>query len=265
MITTKDQLYRTLTLEQTPKRIVSLVPSLTELIVDLGLESALVGVTKFCVHPKQIRKEKVVVGGTKQVHFDKIKNLSPDFILCNKEENTLDMVRELEHIALVHVSDILDLDETIQVIEQYGQIFNVENRANLIKNEIKKRSEAFQHFAKQQPKLKVAYFIWQKPWMAVGSSTFINAMLELNNFKNVLANKDRYPQIELNDLKKMKPEVIMLSSEPFPFNKKHLEAMSQRFPESKIVIVDGEYFSWYGSRLIKAFTYFRNLRQHLLD
>src|SRR5690606_15229799 len=119
----KDQLHRPLLLEKTPKRIISLVPSQTELLVDLGLESSIVGVTKFCVHPIHIKEEKVIVGGTKQVHFDKIRDLKPDIILCNKEENTKEMILELEKIATVHISDIYTIDDTLELIELYGDLF----------------------------------------------------------------------------------------------------------------------------------------------
>ncbi len=119
----KDQLGREVILEGVPKRIISLVPSQTELLCYLGLEASIVGITKFCVHPENLRKEKKIVGGTKNVHFDRIRDLSPDIILCNKEENTLEMVLELEKIAPVHISNVISLEDTYQLISQYGEIF----------------------------------------------------------------------------------------------------------------------------------------------
>jgi len=199
------------------------------------------------------------------VHFDKIKMLQPDLILCNKEENTLDMVTELEPIAPVHISDILDIDDTLDLIKQYGQLFKVEEVANCINNEIKKSHRKFKLFAEHQPRLKVAYLIWQKPYMVVGKDTFINAMLELNNFENVFSGLSRYPEINLDDILQSEPEVIMLSSEPFPFSEKHQREIEELFPKSKTVIVNGAYFSWYGSRLIAGFDYFKKLRQSLLS
>ncbi|MEM6516121.1 MAG: helical backbone metal receptor [Bacteroidota bacterium] len=258
-----DQLNRTISLKSTPKRIISLVPSLTELIVDLGLEGALVGVTKFCVHPKSIRKEKAVVGGTKQVHLDKIKKLQPDIIICNKEENTLEMVSQLENICPVHISDILDLEDTLQLIKSYGRLFNVEQKANEIHYKIEEEIKSFKEYVLKQKRLKVAYFIWQKPWMVAGNDTFINTLLNLNSFDNIFVNTIRYPEVSLEEVVKKNPEILMLSSEPYPFKDKHKVELSQRFAASKVIIVDGEYFSWYGSRLLGAFDYFRTLRQEL--
>src|SRR5680860_282787 len=120
----RDQLQRELNIKDVPKRIISLVPSQTELLVALGLEENIVGITKFCIHPKYLRKSKTVVGGTKKVHFDKIRALNPELILCNKEENTLGMVLELEKIAPVHVSEIIDFENVLILIEMYGKLFD---------------------------------------------------------------------------------------------------------------------------------------------
>ncbi len=261
-MTFKDQLNRSITIISYPKRIVSLVPSQTELLVDLGLENAVVGITKFCVHPKHLQKQKNIVGGTKQAHYDKIADLKPDIILCNKEENTQEMIVELEKIAPVHLSDVGNLKDALQLITMYGKLFSVEEKAKRLVEEIDKRHTDFQFFASQKPKLSVAYFIWKKPWMVVGNDTFIDAMLSINNFENTFGNISRYPEIELNDLQKNLPDVIILSSEPFPFKAKHIKLLSNKFPNTKIIIVDGEMFSWYGSRLLKSFDYFKKLHQN---
>ena len=258
----QDQLKRTLELEEIPKRIISLVPSQTELLVDLGLESSIVGLTKFCIHPSSLRKNKTVVGGTKQVNFDKIKVLNPDIILCNKEENTKEMILELENIAPVHISDIYNLDDALELIELYGKLFSVEKKATLLIQNIKKEYQDFRHYIKDQPKLKVAYFIWKKPWMVAAKDTFIHEMLVLNNFENYFGNVTRYPEIDVDAIDK-DIDVIMLSSEPFPFKEEHINSLELRFPDSKVVLVDGEYFSWYGSRLEEAFGYFKTLRKTL--
>jgi len=258
----QDQLKRVLVLEHIPKRIVSLVPSQTELLVDLGLESSIVGLTKFCIHPSSLRKNKTVVGGTKQVNFDKIKALNPDIILCNKEENTKEMILELESIAPVHISDICDLDDALELIELYGELFSAEKKATLLIKNIKKESQDFRHYVKDQPRLKVVYFIWKIPWMVAAKETFINEMLVLNNFENYFGNLTRYPEIELDAIDK-NIDVIMLSSEPFPFKEEHVNSLELKFPDCKVVLVDGEYFSWYGSRLAEAFGYFKTLRKTL--
>lgn len=260
----KDQFNRTLELEDIPKRIVSLVPSQTELLVDLGLESSIVGVTKFCTHPLALRKNKTVVGGTKQVHLGKIKNLNPDIILCNKEENTKEMILELENIALVHISDIYNFDDAIELIDLYGALFSVEKKAKALSQRIKTNYQDFRHYIKDQPKLKVAYFIWKNPWMVAANDTFINDMLSVNGFNNYFGNLERYPEIDFNSITK-ELDVILLSSEPYPFKSTHIKELKAQFPNAQIILVDGEFFSWYGSRLEHAFDYFKTLRQDFLS
>lgn len=257
-----DQMGRSLTFDHTPLRIVSLVPSQTELLVDLGLQSSLVGITKFCVHPVTLRNEVSVVGGTKQVHFDKIEALQPDIILCNKEENTEEMVRILQDIATVHLSDVKTLKGAYHLITQYGDIFNVVQVATSITTRIKGEQERFRESVTNLSKSpKVGYFIWQEPLMVVGDDTFIHHLIEELGFVNAFKNNEgRYPTVTEEDLKDL--DYIFLSSEPFPFAEKHMEAF-QKKTTAQVVLVDGEYFSWYGSRLIKAFPYFTSLCKDL--
>jgi ABC-type Fe3+-hydroxamate transport system substrate-binding protein len=256
-----DQLNRKIALKEVPKRIVSLVPSQTELLVDLELREQIVGLTKFCVHPEDLRKQKKVVGGTKQVHFDRIAALGPDIILCNKEENTQEMVTELEKISPVHVSDIYTIDDSLELIRQYGEIFEVTGKASEIIEKIELEKADFQEYVKDFPERKVAYFIWKNPWMVAGKDTFIDHLLELNRFKNGFLEEDsRYPEISLAQLDEKEVEVVLLSTEPFPFKEKDIEALKKEVKLGCIQIVDGEYFSWYGSRLKAAFTYFRKVQ-----
>lgn len=260
----KDQLQRTIVLRHTPKRIVCLVPSITELICDLGLESSLVGVTKFCVHPHHINTDVTVVGGTKQVQYDKIRNLKPDIILCNKEENTQDMICELETMATVHISDINTVADCLELIEMYGTIFKSSNEANLLITKIKETSSDFETFTETQPNREVAYFIWKDPWMVAANDTFVNYMLLLNNFKNAFQKESRYPEIPIEQIYP-EVELVFLSSEPFPFKEEHKSIIQSQFPNAKILLVDGEMFSWYGSRLILAFNYFKTWHRTVLS
>ncbi|MCC1484475.1 ABC transporter substrate-binding protein [Winogradskyella immobilis] len=260
----KDQLNRTINLVNTPKRIVSLVPSQTELLVDLGLESNILGITKFCVHPSHLLKSKTIVGGTKQVHVEKVKALNPDIILCNKEENSLEILQQMEQIAPVHMSDIYTLDDGLDLIKVYGEIFDCKNNATDIVSQIKIQLESFKTYIANKPELKVAYFIWKTPWMVAAKHTFINHLLEINKFKNVYGHLERYPEIDINIMSsQIKPDLVLLSSEPFPFKEKHKEELELLSSNLKVVLVDGEYFSWYGSRLIEAFNYFKTLRLNL--
>lgn len=248
----KDFLNRDINLNSVPIRIISLVPSQTELLVDLGLEDNILGMTKFCVHPKHLKFIKTIVGGTKQVHVDKIKSLQPDIIFCNKEENTPEMVEELSKIAPVHVSDIKTLDDNYKLIDDYAAIFNKRSKGKEIITQLKQRYNTFKNSIQNKPKLKVAYLIWREPWMAVGQDTFINHMLEINNFENVFANQSRYPEIDIKNLPEL--DWLLLSSEPYPFKAKHLDDIP--IPNKNIKFVNGEYFSWYGSRMLYAFEYF---------
>lgn len=259
-----DQLDRKIEIPAVPQRIISLVPSQTELLVDLGLEEQLVGITRFCVHPKNLRKHKRAVGGTKQVHVDKIKKMAPDVILCNKEENTPGMVAELENIAPVHVSDVQNIDDSLELIREYGEIFSVQNKASEIAGKIMDLRKDFLEFIKDKPKFKVAYFIWKRPWMVVGKNTFIDHLLELNNFENIFrSERSRYPETDLGRLNAKNVDKIFLSTEPFPFKEEDKEWFKNAVRKDCIHIVDGEYFSWYGSRLIAAFEYFKKLHGDL--
>ncbi|WP_299387781.1 ABC transporter substrate-binding protein [uncultured Lacinutrix sp.] len=260
----KDQIGNLIEVNTTPKRIVSLVPSQTELLYDLGLEDAIVGLTKFCIHPIQLKTTEKVVGGTKQINLEKIKTLKPDIILCNKEENTKEIVEACESICTTHVSDIFTIEDSLELITQYGKIFNKKVSATKISNQINANLTNFKAFVKDKPTLKVAYFIWRKPWMVAGNNTFINHLLELNKFENVYNNLERYPEIELENLSSNgDPEIVLLSSEPYPFKNEHAIEINNASPHTITVLVDGEMFSWYGSRLIKAFNYFKTLRQNL--
>jgi iron complex transport system substrate-binding protein len=257
-----DQIGRELEISKPLDRIVSLVPSLTELLVYMGLEENIVGITKFCIHPEGLRKKKTIVGGTKKVHLDKFRALNPDIILCNKEENTLDMVLDLEKICPVHVSNVITFQDSLELILKYGDLFGKEQVADELFLELNAKKAIFEANLSSN-KLRVAYFIWRKPWMVVAGNTFINSMLELNGWDNVYKDsKDRYPEIDLEQLKNKDLDLILLSSEPFPFQEKHI-AEIQEHTNARIEIVNGEFFSWYGSRQLNSFKYFEEFQNHL--
>ncbi|PQV47911.1 ABC-type Fe3+-hydroxamate transport system substrate-binding protein [Jejuia pallidilutea] len=257
----KDQLHRNIQLDKTPKRIVSLVPSQTELLCDLGLQAYVVGVTKFCVHPNYIKTKAKVVGGTKQIDIEKIKDLRPDIILCNKEENTEDIVIACEAIAPVHVSDIFNLEDSLELIAQYGIMFNKKKTAQNLIHNIHSEYVFFKKWVEHEMVYNTIYFIWKSPWMVAANNTFVNYMLQLNKFKNYYRDQVRYPEIELKENKEV--ELVLLSSEPYPFKEAHKKELQAFYPKAKLLLVDGEMFSWYGSRLKKAFTYFKSLHEHL--
>lgn len=257
-----DQIGRKIHLKTIPKRIVSLVPSQTELLYDLGLESSIVGITKFCVHPSHLVASKPIIGGTKQIHIEKIKALNPDIILCNKEENTPAIVEMCESICAVHVSDIETVDHNLELILEYGKLFAKELKAKSISTLLQEKIHDFKLFINDKPALKVAYFIWKDPWMVAGNTTFISHILKLNKLINVYGHLSRYPEVLLDELTE-DIDVVFLSSEPFPFQQKHIDEINKNKPGLKIKLVNGEYFSWYGSRLLLAMNYFKQLRKDL--
>src|SRR5690606_39152841 len=223
-----DQLNRTIFITKIPSRIVSLVPSQTELLVDLGLRNNIVGITKFCIHPANLKNEKTIVGGTKKVNFDKISSLNPDFIICNKEENTEAMVLQLEKIAPVWISDIKTIPERLLMIKQLGEIFMVTHKASEIISNIELGLTELLKIVRNTRRRKVLYLIWKDPYMAAGKDTFIDALLQVNNFKNVIYSKvSRYPEIGNKVFEKA--DLILLSTEPYPFNKKDVLKMNDEF------------------------------------
>ena len=252
------------TFDKVPQRIVSLVPSQTELLVDLGLESKIVGITKFCIHPQHLKTAKCIVGGTKKVNYDKIKALKPDVIICNKEENTLDIVENLRALCAVWVTDILTLEDNFKMIDDLGKLLGCTTGAQHWMIRLSFALSDFRQFIKNKPVQKVAYFIWKNPYMVAGSDNFINELLKLNHFENVFKNQPRYPEIELQQIsKKTDLDLIFLSSEPYPFKEKDVLEMMPFVNQAKICLVDGEMFSWYGSRLLKALVYFKELHLKL--
>lgn len=255
----KDQLGRNVDLKGAPERIISIVPSQTELLFDLGLDSEVVGITKFCIHPDEWFRNKTRVGGTKQLNLETIRNLKPDLIIANKEENTQEQLEILMKEFPVWISDVKTLDDAYEMIEQISLITNRHDKGYLISEEISDRFSKLQKFSS----LSAAYFIWNEPMMSIGRNTFINEMMKRCGFINVFSNQTRYPEVSQEKLKNADPDVILLSSEPFPFKEKHTVHFQKICPHSKVLLVDGEMFSWYGSRLMKSPLYFLELRKKL--
>jgi iron complex transport system substrate-binding protein len=255
-----DQIGTSHSFESSPKRIISLVPSQTELLYDLGLEDRIVGITKFCVHPYHFKSTKKIVGGTKKVHYDRIRLLEPDIIICNKEENTQEIVEELRKICTVWVTNIATIEDNFQMITDFGQIFDQRTEARKWNDKLAFALSDFKNFIKDIPVKKVAYFIWKNPYMVAGSGTFIDELLKLNHFQNYFASKERYPEIELEKMDEEGDlDLILLSSEPFPFKAEDGYEIASCTRNGKAILVDGEMFSWHGSRLLKAFDYFKYL------
>lgn len=279
----------------------SLVPSQTELLFDLGLDEEVVGITRFCVHPEAWFRKKQRVGGTKTVKTDVVKALQPDLIIANKEENVKEQIEELQQIAPVFVSDINTLNDALAMILLVGKLVQKEKRASQLASEIE---EAFKQITPLNQETKVAYFIWKDPYMAAGGDTFINDMLMRCGFTNIFQRINRYPEVSIgkfsiiasqpishhtlsinnqlssgsshpsttnhpssvkrhlsttDHLLTQNCQLLLLSSEPYPFKQKHVDELQALLPSARIMLVDGEAFSWYGSRLLYSAQYFKNL------
>jgi len=252
-----DQINHQFELSATPKRIISLVPSQTELLYDFVLEQEVVGITKFCIHPNSWFKSKNRVGGTKTVDFEKIAALQPDLIIANKEENTQSEIEELQKRYPVYTSDISNLEESLQMIQQIGKITAKENESNKIVEKIQVEFKRIKPFSGE--KNKVLYLIWKDPYMSINQHTFINDMLKLCGFQNLIDGDIGYPELTEKEISELNPDVILLSSEPYPFKEKHIAELQNICQKAKIMLVDGEYFSWYGSRLLGSPDYFIKL------
>lgn len=250
-----DQLHRQVDIPYPPTRIISLVPSQTELLFDLGLEDKIVGITKFCVHPKEKVKKVFKVGGTKNFHFDKIHQLHPDLIIANKEENYKEGVEQLAEKYPVWISDICTIEDALQMILHIGLITQTFIYAEKLAENIRTGLEKLKgKYANQT----VTYLIWKDPYMVAGKDTFINSVLKELGFINVFGDVPRYPQVSLVEIAQKKSDYVFFSSEPYPFKEKHLHDLQQFLPKSKLKLVNGEMFSWYGSRLLKAIDYFKH-------
>lgn len=247
-----DQMGRLVEIPSAPKRIVSLVPSQTELLYDLGLSEQIVGQTLFCIHPAEAFKTAHKIGGTKKLRLDKIRALKPDLIIGNKEENEREQIETLAAEFPVWMSDIIDTENALQMVEMLGDITGKTNKAIEISQELRAIYHRLQEEVTRSK--KTLYLIWKDPWMAAGNKTYIHHMLAMCGFENCL--DGRYPELTDDELKSIDPEVILLSSEPYPFQEKHLIQLKSQLPKAEIKLVDGEFFSWYGSRLI----HLKNLR-----
>lgn len=243
-----DQMGRSILLKGTPKRIVSLVPSQTELLLDLGLEDRVVGRTHFCIHPKGKVDPIPRIGGTKKLQLDAIRALQPDLIIANKEENEKEQVEALAEEFPVWISDIKTTEDALDMILEVGMLCGKEDQAQTLQKEIKASLERIRAQQERFSAYRVLYAIWKGPWMFAGRDTFIHELLTLAGFKNACEGL-RYPELDNRAIQRIQPDLLLLSSEPYPFSAKHEKELATTFPGSRPLLVDGEMFSWYGSRM----------------
>lgn len=263
MLEIVDQLSRPIQLKEPAKRIVSLVPSISEYLFDLGLEEEVVGITKFCIKPDKWFTLKTRIGGTKTVSIEKIKALKPDLIIANKEENTQEEIHMLAELFPTYISNIETLPQAYTCLSDIGILVGKEKEAKRLIAEIENEFIEIKGALQTQTCL---YFIWQNPFLVAGKNTFINELLNHLGMINTAINQSsRYPELSVQMIQKLRPEFILLSSEPFPFSKNHLSEFQKLFPNSKVVLVDGEAFSWYGSRLKHCIPYYKSFINDILS
>ncbi len=255
-----DQLNRKIDLKEIPKRIISLVPSQTELLFDLGVGENVVGITKYCIHPKQEIKKIAKVGGTKDFDIDKIMALKPDLIIANKEENYKEGIEQLEDKFPVWISDINDLNSSFEMISEVGKLVGKQKEAENLVFKLNQDFEALKTIHSES--YKTLYFIWKDPFMIAGKDTFIDDVLKRTSLENSNL-ENRYPILDEEKIKKLNPQIILLSSEPYPFKEKHIQEFAKLLPNAYIGIVDGELFSWYGSRLKYTVNYLKELQNDI--
>jgi len=264
LIQSTDQLGNSIQIPFPPNRIVSLVPSQTEFLFDIGLDKEIVGVTRFCIHPVEKVNSKAKIGGTKKFDIEKIKSLQPDVIIGNKEENYEEGIAELAKHFPVWMSDIFTLKDAYIMMDELGHITGRLPEAQALVTTLQDQFYILQSSAQISGAGKsCAYFIWRKPYMVAAGNTFINHMLQVFGFKNVFEDMKRYPEINPMVLSELKPDYIFLSSEPYSFSEKYFEEFQAFAPGAKVILVDGEIFSWYGSRLLKAPAYYLELQKLL--
>lgn len=260
-----DQCGRSVTISNAPKRIISLVPSQTELLYDLNLGDRVAGITKFCIHPNECFRSKTRIGGTKTIKMDIIHQLQPDLIIANKEENVKEQVEELAKKYPVWVSDVNNLEDALEMITDVGTITSTYDKAKEIAGTIRTKFETLTPNSQLQTPDSTCYLIWKDPYLTVGGDVFINNMLQYAGFTNIFAHLNRYPEIPISQLQTINPRLLLLSSEPYPFQQKHIDELQKQLTHTKIILVDGELFSWYGSRLLKSPDYFAELRLRISD
>ncbi len=246
----------------TNARIISLVPSLTELLFDLGLKDQLVGRTHFCIHPADQIDAIPSVGGTKKVNMERVLALKPTHVLVNIDENPRDMADAFHDAGIeVIVTHPMTPDDNIYLFQLIGGIFCKSDVANNLVQKFEIEKARLHNLNLGKPK-NVLYLIWSDPWMAITQDTYIGNMLSLINWHAVTPGADpslsgdaaRYPEIMLNDAGLCRIDLVLFSSEPYTFTQTHIDSFRNNFSDhaAKAHLIDGEMTSWYGSRAIKS-------------
>ncbi|MEQ8700523.1 MAG: helical backbone metal receptor, partial [Bauldia litoralis] len=233
-------------------RIACLVPSLTELLIDLGLADRIVARTRFCIHPSPAVDAIPAVGGTKKVHLERLRAMAPTHAIVNIDENTREMADALgafvPHLVVTHP---LSPDDNRDLYALFGQVFDCKEKAELLYTAYNEAKQAISGDSGAFPPRTVVYLIWKDPWMTVSRDTYVSALLDLVNWRTLCHDQDRrYPAIEITPDLIKQTDLFLFSSEPYSFSTADIDAFARDHdcPREKLRLVDGEYCSWYGSR-----------------
>ncbi|MES2257354.1 MAG: helical backbone metal receptor [Pseudomonadota bacterium] len=241
-------------------RIVSLVPSITELLCELGLAAQIVGRTGFCIHPADTVRTIAKVGGTKDVNLDKIRKLAPTHVIVNIDENTKPTADALaQFVPHVVVTHPLAPRDNLDLARLLGGIFCAQDRAEAWCAAFDTEYAALQAMPKGPPQT-VLYCIWQDPWMSISSDTYIARMLAEIGWTVPDLGTERYPRFDWSPQLVAQVDQVLLSSEPYRFTEDHVDALEKQLGKP-VQLVDGEMMSWYGSRAVEGLRYLRRLAQ----
>jgi ABC-type Fe3+-hydroxamate transport system substrate-binding protein len=244
-------------------RIVSLVPSITELLFDLDLGPQVVGRTAFCVHPRGAVRRARSVGGTKQVNLARIATLAPTHVVVNVDETPRQLAETLAGLGLtVVVTHPLAPRDNLRLYRLLGRLFGRRDRAEALCGRFEAAYREVVAAASTLPSRRVLYLIWKDPWMTIAADTYIAGILALVGWQPVAAGAGgRYPVVTLGEALLAKADLVLFSSEPFPFGERHLKDFRRAFPAhaDKAAMIDGALVSWYGSRAIAGLRYLEEL------
>jgi len=250
----RDALGRDINFSLVPERVISLIPSITESLFDLGLGNRIVGVSQFCTYPEHLVLEKPRVGGQKNPNHDAIASLNPDLIILNQEENRKEDIERFSSRYRTFVTFPRRFADSAELLRDLSRIFDVP----LMTEPYIRTISA--HSRRPQASIRTLYLIWRKPWMSINHDTYIHDVMRVFGFDNVCAGMEkRYPELTEAEIARLNPECIILPDEPFRFRERHREEILtwpvSACHDDRVVLVDGTYFCWYGTRAARTEDY----------
>jgi len=248
-------------------QIVSLCPSITETLIEFGLSEQICGVTKFCIHPESVVKNLCPLGGTKDPNLARIRELDPDLIFMNSEENRREDYESLAKDYKVDVSEPKSVAEIPSLLRHFGALTHREAPAERAAQKLERALQSLRKARGQRTSLfSYVYLIWRKPWMCVGTDTYVSRLFEEAGGTNLFGDaNERYPEISLQDIAEKKPNYIFLADEPFPFAERHIPEVKKACPLAKVEVISGDDCCWHGIRSIRGVELMQSLLERLTE